>query len=695
MTNTASKEVFYKNQTYLQTETLSVITIFALVISYVWLWLNIWTVTGSQTPPSGWLGSGLLLACVLISIVLKKWHIRRAIYLLNGGLFVSTACAFYTFQSPAAPYFFIVPILFTAILLSQEIVLLESIASSLMILVTLNWSLHAWAAVITLLLVAVASSLSARHLHTTLNWLSDAYERARQNESLARERQAELRKILKALDEASYNLERANQRLIIERNEAESARRLKQQFAQTISHEIRTPLNLILGFIDVMAQSPEHYGERLPMSYMRDLSIVHKNAQHLQKLLNDVMDLSRIEAAQMNILPEEIDLATFVDDTVSIARRLIEMQGLQLCLELEPELPALMIDPARIRQVLLNLLNNAARFTDTGNVTVRVCHQEHEVIFSITDTGVGIPQQDLARIFREFEQVDGTTRRRYGGAGLGLSISQRFVELHGGRMWVTSEVGVGSVFSFSLPLKPSRRLLPSHQEAASNVSLLIVTPHQAATQPFVQESTMMASTLQEASQLLQRITPKAIVLDTCEFPMSSDAVHALAHQWHTKRIPIFAYPFPVEKPPQAASIREYLPKPVGLHRLRETLAQFTQPIRQILIVDDHTDFVKLLTRMLSTHAAEITAVGSGGEALALLQYRMPDLVFLDTQLPDMTGDEWFEKVRAQKLDIPVVMVSAQDEIDRADAMTAPVIIARDEPLQRSEVLHLIQRVCGI
>ncbi|HEX2619884.1 MAG TPA: ATP-binding protein, partial [Phototrophicaceae bacterium] len=509
-----STSIFRSNQAHLREETLSTIVGFTLLIGYVWLWLNIWTVTGSATPLTGWIGSILLVGSALSGTLIKKLNVRVAVYLLIIGGFIATTCAFFALHSPAVPYLFILPMVFTSTLLTWQMVFLEAVIASVVILTGTQPTLDAWAAAATIFLVAVSSLLSARNLQMTLDWLSNAYESARHNEYIARERQADLRRLLKALDEATHNLERANQRLIVQRNEAESARRIKQQFAQTISHELRTPLNLILGFIDVMAQSPEHYGERLPVSYMRDLSIIHKNAQYLQKLVNDVLDLARIEAAQMSIIPEETDIAVLIQETVNTARRSIEMQGLNLKVDLQPGLPHLTIDPARIRQVLLNLLNNAARFTDHGSVTVRACQDDQELVFSVTDTGVGIAEDDLERVFKEFEQLDGTTRRRHGGAGLGLAICQRFVEMHRGRMWVTSQVGIGSTFYFNLPIKPHRYLVNTSQETSRRTALLVITDNGAAAELFAlyQNQVIMASSLIEAEKLMVQATPAAVLV---------------------------------------------------------------------------------------------------------------------------------------------------------------------------------------
>jgi len=254
-------------------------------------------------------------------------------------------------------------------------------------------------------------------LYTVLEWVWNGYEQARRNAQVSQQRGAELRQTLKALNEAMHRLERTQHMLALALEQADEARQVKQQFVQTISHELRTPLNLIIGFTELMAQSPEYYGYPLPEPYVRDLSIVHRNASHLQSLVNDVLDLARIEATEMSLVLELASPADLVAEAVSTARSLIESQGLALQMEIEPDLPDLQVDSTRIRQVLFNLLNNAARFTERGSVTVSVRRQEDEVIFSVQDTDVGIAPEDISKVFQEFKQLDGGTRRRHGGIG--------------------------------------------------------------------------------------------------------------------------------------------------------------------------------------------------------------------------------------------------------------------------------------
>ncbi|MBC7239137.1 MAG: hypothetical protein H5T71_03435, partial [Chloroflexi bacterium] len=257
---------------------------------------------------------------------------------------------------------------------------------------------------------------------------------------------------------------------------------MKQQFAQTISHELRTPLNLIISFTELMIQTPEYYEAPLPPKYARDLGIIYRNARHLQSLINDVLDLARIEAAQMALITEETDLSALTYEAVNTVRSLVESRGLALHTNIPPALPRLRVDPRRIRQVLFNLLSNAVRFTEKGSITVTVMQQDNEIVFAIRDTGIGIADEDKTRIFEEFRQADSGTHRRYGGAGLGLAISKRFVELHGGRIWVESQVGQGSTFYFTLPITQD---LPLEEQMARTRAPQALPGHHAAETPIL------------------------------------------------------------------------------------------------------------------------------------------------------------------------------------------------------------------
>ena len=238
--------------------------------------------------------------------------------------------------------------------------------------------------------------------------------------------------------------------------EREAAKRLrelnrsKRRFLANMSHELRTPLTNIIGFSRLMLKGIEG---PLTEQLQTDMQIIYYNGQHLLGLINDLLDISHIEAGMMELEFREVNLADLIRSVMATASALVRDKDIELHQEITPNLPMVQADAARIRQVLLRLLTNASKFTEQGAITVRTRLTNEHVFVSVSDTGVGIPPEDFDRIFEQFEQGNLENGRRPEGAGLGLALSKEFVEMHGGHMWVESEVGKGSTFTFSLPLE--------------------------------------------------------------------------------------------------------------------------------------------------------------------------------------------------------------------------------------------------
>jgi signal transduction histidine kinase len=230
----------------------------------------------------------------------------------------------------------------------------------------------------------------------------------------------------------------------------EQASRAKSEFLANMSHELRTPMNAILGFTEMMRDGL--YGE-VPDELKEPLADIHTNGRHLLGLINDVLDLSKIEAGRMGLTLQEYAVQDVVDSVRVSLRSLAHERGLEFVTRVPADLPVAYGDAKRIAQCLMNLAGNALKFTRQGRVEIAVERQGDELIYRVTDTGIGIPKDELGRVFDEFRQVDGAVTREFGGTGLGLSITKRFVEMHGGRIWVDSEPGEGSTFWFAVPLR--------------------------------------------------------------------------------------------------------------------------------------------------------------------------------------------------------------------------------------------------
>ncbi len=699
---------------YLQADIFNAIAIFVGVLGYFWFVWVAWPGSGRKMPAVAWIGGIALLVSAALGYLLKTRYPRylsAASGLLVGGAVLAATCAILLFKSPDLRYLYLIPLIFASVLLSQRTVVLIAVAASLFMLALQVIDPLAGDVIVPMLifaLVTVASLLSKRNLYTALAWTLNGYEEARHNAQVAQERQAELKRVLKDLDTATYNLERTNYMLRVARDRAEEARRLKQQFAQNISHELRTPLNLIVGFAETMIESPEYYGGQLPSAYLRDLSIIYRNARHLQGLVNDVLDLARIEAAQMNLVPEKTDLAVLVEEAVDTARSLVEMQGLQLLTEIEPGLPPLWVDPVRIRQVLFNLLNNAARFTEQGYVAVRVYHQDNQVIVAVKDTGVGIAPEDVPRVFEAFHQLDGSMQRRRSGVGLGLTISKRFVELHGGRIWAESEPGRGSTFYFSLPVNNTATLSYlvesdphlSPQTRQSRLVLAVTRSTSAATMltRYLRDCrTIIVQDLEQARSVARQMLPQVVLVDPSDAAWGRDGIEALSGAWGLPHTPFIACALPgAERQGRRGTASGYLIKPVSRESLWDVLRQFAEDVDRVLVVDDDQDFVQLMTRLLDNplRRYQVFSAYSGKEALAMITRLKPDLVLLDLKLPDLDGLAVMERIRSIPAgkDIPIVIVSGQDEVNALESLGGPITINKLSGFQPGEILRVIQAV---
>jgi len=292
-------------------------------------------------------------------------------------------------------------------------------------------------------MVAMSSEVHQRAL-----WLAAYLRQAQQQLETTRNHRAGLMQALADLEHANRQLALMNERVIALQRIAEEAQKAKTSFVARVSHEFRTPLNMIIGLTDLIVEKPEIYDAALSPRLRDTLRIVHRNSQHLSDMVNDVLDLSRLESDHLVLHRERVAIGEIVAVAVEAVRPLLENKNLALCIEIDPDVPAVYCDRTRIEQVLLNLVSNATRYTDHGQITIAATQRGQSVCVRVTDTGQGIAPADRERIFEPFAQGSSATWRDKGGSGLGLSISKQFIELHGGRIWVESALGVGTTFIY-------------------------------------------------------------------------------------------------------------------------------------------------------------------------------------------------------------------------------------------------------
>lgn len=310
---------------------------------------------------------------------------------------------------------------------------------------------------ITYLMMFVAASLVALvsgELYSIADWAMQSYRKERSTATELHKSQQVIEHSLLKQRNLTEQLTEINAELDDARRAAEVAKSFRGQFLANMSHELRTPLNAIIGFSETMLNFPMMYSEvELPQEYRKDLNQIYTSGKHLLNIINDILDLSKIDAGRLEVEIQPVDLDPIFKGILSTAVGLVGGRPIELRKQLPVELPRVMGDPLRVRQILLNLYSNAAKFTDKGSITLHLNedHVNNEVIIGVEDTGPGIALEDQIRIFEAFQQGLSGRKQQRAGSGLGLAICQQLLKLMHGRIWVQSELGTGSTFFVALP----------------------------------------------------------------------------------------------------------------------------------------------------------------------------------------------------------------------------------------------------
>lgn len=554
------------------------------------------------------------------------------------------------------------------------------------------------------LLAMISAWALGRNLVVALGWSLDSYAQALRNAQEAQSHRAQLVQALKQLDNAYYRLERANAALELAWKAAEAAERSKSEFVTNISHELRTPLNLIVGFSEMIVTSPESYGVPMPAAYRSDLFAIYRSAQHLLTLIDDVIDLARVGIGRLALAREPVDLAQVIGDACDIVREYVAAKELWLRIETQANLPALVVDPLRIRQVLLNLLTNAARFTERGGITVSASLDDGWVTVKVADTGQAIAPHEIPRVFDEFYHDGGESSPRQaglGGIGLGLPISKRLIELHGGQMGVESAVGVGTTFWFALPVAPvdgapqgvanRPRRLAGMLGIDERVVVLVGADVRVAR--FL-ERHLRGYRVVTAQDFASGVTA-AVDYRAMAILADLDAVHEECGQ--DTPVPVLRLPLPHEgRIASALGAAACLTKPVTRQDLCAAVERLGRRVETLLVVDDDQSFVDLVTRMLRASGRQpeydILSAHNGREALALMETIRPDVVLLDLVMPELRGEEVFAAMAATPhlADVPVIVVSAQDQSEEQFALLGPITASKPDGFRLEELLRVVE-----
>ncbi|MEG4200036.1 response regulator [Microcoleus sp. Pol12A5] len=484
---------------------------------------------------------------------------------------------------------------------------------------------------------------------------------------------------------------------------AESANRAKSTFLANMSHELRTPLNAIIGYSEMLQEEAEELGscESVP-----DLEKICSAGKHLLSLIDDILDISKIEAGRMELYLESFDIHTLIESAVATARPLVEKNGNTLEVYCPDNLDTMHADMTKVRQVLLNLLSNAAKFTQNGRIAIGVERIKNEQLkmknqeessqilisnseflsFRVADTGIGMTQEQLQRVFQPFTQADASTTREYGGTGLGLAISQRFCQMMGGSIEVSSTLGAGTTFTVLLPKAIKQPEIPNKVHDSTNppeapaVGTVLVVDDDPISRDLIERTLArqglhveVAGSGEQALRLAKQLRPDAITLDVIMPGMDGWAVlSALKADSDLAEIPVILLSFVGNKSLGfALGASDYLTKPVDGKRLAALLNKYRRDqdgvasnnlTCQILIVEDDVATREILRCVLETQGWAVTEADSGRAALDRLKVARPHLILLDLMLPEMDGFELIGEIRKSHSGdpIPIVVITGKN-----------------------------------
>ncbi len=463
---------------------------------------------------------------------------------------------------------------------------------------------------------------------------------------------------------------------------AEASSRTKSQFLANMSHELRTPMNAILGYSEMLQEEAEEEGLD---SFTPDLQKIQNAGKHLLALINDILDLSKIEAGKMELYLEDFDIAKTVQDVAGTVQTLVTKKNNRLEVSCPPDIGFMRGDLTKVRQSLFNLLSNAAKFTENGSVSLAVRREDSFYIFDVQDTGIGMTTEQMAGLFEAFSQADASTTRKYGGTGLGLAITRRFCRMMGGDVSVQSVPEAGSTFTMRLP--SSVRPL---SEAAAEQTLGLVSGSDGAVP--VQNDTVLvidddpaardlmsrflsregfhpetAASGEEGLRLARQIHPVAITLDVMMPGIDGWTVlQRLKADPETQNIPVIMLTMVDDRNIGfALGAADYMTKPIDRARLSAILARHRcadEAGCRVLLVEDDEPTREMMSEMLRREGWNVIEAANGRAALDCLDSSCPDLILLDLMMPEMDGFEFAHRLRERHewRDIPVVVLTAKD-----------------------------------
>ncbi|MBM3824434.1 MAG: response regulator [Verrucomicrobia bacterium] len=520
--------------------------------------------------------------------------------------------------------------------------------------------------------LGVAVFFGATSVHLARSF-GRSVQRVEQQAALLATSNDQLREAHGRLEKSNAELGAAKQEAERSREEAVKASQWKSAFLANMSHELRTPLNAIIGYAELLREEAPEMGAA---AIVPDLDKIHSAARHQLALINDILDMSKIEAGKMTLFVEEFSVARLLEEVRTIVAPLIERRQNAFRVAAGPELSSMRSDQTKVRQILFNLLSNAAKFTENGKIELQVQAVAEDIVFTVTDTGIGMNADQMNRLFQAFTQAEAAIQAKYGGTGLGLAISQKFCEMMGGDIRAQSTVGQGSIFTvrlprqipeFTPPPKPSLSASPARgrilaiDDDAQALELL---------QRLLSREGYEVAVARSGStglELAAQWKPDLITLDVLMPGMDGWTVlGALRSTPALASIPVVMMTVLDDK--QLAfslGAADFLTKPVDGPKLQAALerhqirASATKPV---LIIDDDPDARQLLRRLFEREGWTVREASNGQEGLESAQSMPPRLIILDLMMPVMDGFQFLERwlVQAHHELVPVIVVTSKD-----------------------------------
>jgi PAS domain S-box-containing protein len=496
---------------------------------------------------------------------------------------------------------------------------------------------------------------------------------------------------------------------------ADAANQAKSAFLATMSHELRTPMNAILGYSEILMEDAKEKGQE---DFIPDLEKIHASGNHLLNLINNILDLSKIEAGKMDLFIETFGISRVIEDVVNTIKPLVEKNANTLQVHCAPDLGAMHADLTKVRQSLFNLLSNACKFTEHGTITLEASREliggAGWIKFSVSDTGIGMAPDQMEKLFQPFVQGDASTSRKFGGTGLGMTITHRFCQMMGGEISAVSEPGRGTTFTIRLPARvqtqpPAAAPIaePSEPMTTEGLSTVLVIEDDPATRDllkrFLSKDGFRVKTVAEGEEglrLARELQPDVITLDVMMSGLDGWAVLTeLKADPALADIPVVMLTFVDNKNlGYALGASDYLTKPIQRERLRAVLEKYRRHPQPgpVLVVEDDPDTQDILRRLLEKEGCQVITAENGRVALEHLAESQPMLILLDLMMPEMDGFQFIDRVRQHEnwRTIPIVVVTAKDltKEDRLRLNGYVQEIIRKDACPRDELLSEVREL---